>query len=240
MNGSPRPLGALLLFVGLLPAALRAQEPHWQRVGEAYPPGTVEQIRGLVDDAAARGVPPEPILDKALEGAAKGVAPALVLRTLAEYAARLERGGGLVGEGATLGELVAASDALRRGVPEGSIRQIASGPGESSVALVVLGDLVEMGVPVGRAEQVIAEALGRGADGERLLRVPGSVRRLMREGAPPAEAASRIQEAMARGGPPMVPPGRGRGPGMGAPPTTPPVPPGAGPPGRRGRGPGGA
>lgn len=224
----------------LIPLGLQAQEGRWERVEQAYSVEWTAEIRALVREAARQGVPPEPLLDKALEGAAKGVAPTLVLGALSDYSGRLERARALVGASESRAELVAAADALQRGVPEDVIRGAAAEPGDDAIALVVLGDLVEMGVPVARAEEVVADALDRGARGERLLTVPAAVRRLIREGVLPPEAVTRVQEAMSRGGPPGQIPG-GAGPGAapgGTPPVSPPVPPGAGPPEGRGRPPG--
>lgn len=223
----------------LIPLGLQAQEGRWERVEQAYSAERAAEIRALVREAARQGVPPEPLLDKALEGAAKGVAPTLVLGALSDYSGRLGRARALVVPSESRAELVAAADALQRGVPEDVIRAAAAEPGDDAIALVVLGDLVEMGVPVARAEEVVADALGRGARGERLLTVPAAVRRLIREGVLPPEAVTRVQEAMSRGGPPGRVPGAGPGatPG-GNPPVSPPVPPGAGPPEGRGRPPG--
>lgn len=224
----------------LIPLGLQAQEGRWERVEQAYSAETTGEIRELVAELARQGVPAEPLLDKALEGAAKGVAPTLVLGALSDYAGRLERARALLGTSESRAELVAAADALQRGVPEDVIRGAVAEPGDGAIALVVLGDLVEMGVPVARAEEVVADALERGARGERLLTVPAAVRRLVREGVLPPEAAARVQEAMSRGGPPGQIPGAGPGATPGAnPPVSPPVPPGAGPPEGRGRPPGG-
>lgn len=243
MKNMSWPRAALLAATLLLPLGLQAQEERrWERVQQAYTEQETARIREVVREAARHGVPAEPILDKALEGAAKGVPPAMVLSALGDYAGRLERAGALVGPDGSRAELVAAADALRRGVPEGAIRDVSAGPGDGAIALVVLGDLMEMEVPVERAREVVADALERGARGEDLLTVPAAVRRLIREGVLPPEAATRVQEAMGRGGPPGQIPGAGAGAGPGAtPPVSPPVPPGAGPPEGRGRpgGPGG-
>lgn len=235
------PRTVLLAATLLLPPGLQAQEGRrWERVQQAYTEQETARIREVVREAARHGVPAEPILDKALEGSAKGVPPAMVLSALGDYAGRLERAGALVGAAGSRTELVAAADALRRGVPEGAIRDVSAGPGDGSIALVVLGDLVEMEVPVARARDVVADALRRGAQGEQLLTVPARVRRLIREGVLPPEAAARVQEAMAQGRIPggSPTPGQGAGP-RATPPGNPPVPPGAGPPEGRGRPPGG-
>lgn len=230
---------ALLMGALLTAPGLAAQEALWERVQEAYSAQGVEQIREVVERAAAQGVPAEPILDKALEGAVKGYPPGLVLQVLPDYATRLGEAGALLGRPATPAELVATADALRRGVPEESVRQLAAGPGDAAAALVALGDLVEMGVPVGTAHEVVTEALARGTRGDDLLSVPTAVRRLIREGVIPAEAAARVQQGLARGGSPGQIPSGGLPFGLGAaPPVSPPIPPGAGPPDIPGRPPG--
>ena len=232
-------IGPALVVTVLLAPGLQAQQERWQRVEAAYAPQAVEQIRRVVERAAELGLPPEPILDKALEGAAKGIAPGRVLQALEGQAGRLEQAGALLGPGAGRAELVAAADALRRGVPEESVRRIGAGPGDPANALVALGDLMDLGVPVGRAHDVVEAALARGARGQDLLTLRPAVHHLILQGVIPAEAAARVQQGLARGGPPGQMPAGAQGAGPGAmSPMGPPIPPGAGPPGRR-RGPGG-
>ncbi len=219
----------ILSLLLTLPGALAAQEAQLQRLHESYPDHAVERIQTILAEAAASGVPSDPLLAKALEGAAKGVAADRVVAALSAYRERLEQGAGLVGPAAAPGAVVMAADALRRGVPSETIRSLATGwPDQFTVPLLVVGDLIEAGVPVGRAREIVEDALARGEDPEALLAIPAAVRRLMREGTLPEDVAALIGQAIRQGQLPSL-----MGPGgvlTGRPPTAVPVPPGAGPP----------
>ncbi len=67
------------------------------------------------------------------------------------------------------------------------------------MALVVMGDLVEAGVPAGRAIEVMQEALVRTNGEEGLLEVPTALHRLVREGALAPDAAGQMLRAMRDG-----------------------------------------
>ncbi len=225
-NDSP----ASLLAV---PAVLLAQDGKLDRVRAVYPTDAAERIAELVEAARGEGVPADPILDKALEGAAKRVPPDRVLAALSALHDRLRTASELIGPARPdASAVVATSDALRRGVPPETIRRLATDrPDDLTVPMVVLGDLVDAGVPVDQAYVVLQDVLARGAAGDQLLAVPAAVRRLIREGRLPDQAVDAVRSALQKGGLPAlgIPVG-----GVG-PPNGPPVPPGAGPP--EGKGP---
>ena len=217
-----------------------AQETLWERVREVYDPASVERIQAVVQEAEPRQVPPEPILEKALEGAAKGVPFHRVLPALHEYAARLGHAARLLPPAHSRAGLVAGADALRRGVPHEAVGEIARAKPEAApTSLVVLGDLVEAGVPVPQARETVREMMRRGASMPELLDLPAMIRRRIREGMPPGEAARGVGAGLGLGGPPA----RAGGPpaaGGGGNPGKPPVPPGSkGKKGKSGKGGGG-
>ena len=229
---------ALTAAMAALPAG--AQEALWQRVRGAYEPGAVDRIQAVVQEARSQQIPAEPLLEKALEGAAKSVPPDRVIPVLQEYAGRLGRTAGLLPPSPTKSGLVAGADALRRGVPPEAIREIAGeNPQASPMSLVVLGDLVEADVPVEEAKSAIRQVMAREGGVMALLDLPAVVRSRIRAGEPPGQAA-RGAAAAGGGGPP---PWAGGPPGLtpGAAPGKPPVPPGArgkgkGPPDNPGKG----
>jgi hypothetical protein len=214
------------------PVTLAAQDQDGRlaRIRQAFPAEAVERIEMIVADARAADVPVAALLDKALEGAAKRVPADRVVAALSTYSARLAEARELIGQGRAPGDVVAAADALGRGIPASTIRDLAGvREGDMAIPTVVLGDLVAAGVPVEFAYGVVEAALAEGSVDEQLLAVPSAVRRLIREGRLPAEAASAVTSAFSQGrlpvGVPAVPGGAGMGP-----PGGPPVPPGAGPP----------
>lgn len=222
-----RTTALFLLFA--LPNVAAAQDARLERIRQAFSPEAVAQIESIVIDAQAAGVPVEPLLDKALEGAAKGVPAERVVAAVGSYSQRLAESRSLVGPGYDAAAVVAGADALRRGATPETVRSLAgSGPEELAVPLVVLGDLIETGVPVEQAYAVVQEALTKQHGPEEILAIPGTVRRLMRQGQSASDAAGSVGNAIGRGrfGDMLGPPGQ-----TGAsPPKGPPVPPGSGPP----------
>ena len=166
------------------------------RLRQAYSPEAAAQIEAVVEEAGRNGVPVGPLYDKALEGAAKRVPPARVMPALR----RLQRAQGLLGGRPDAAWVVAGADALRRGVAADALTSIGREAGtRTPMALVVMGDLLDAGVPAGRAMEVMREALVRTAGEEGLLDVPTTLRRLVREGALAPDAAQQVLRAMRDG-----------------------------------------
>ena len=95
---------------------------------------------------------------------------------------------------------MAGADALRRGVTDDALTSIGREAGtRTPLALMVMGDLMEAGVPTGRAMEVMREALVRTTSEEGLLDVPTALRRLVREGDLAPDAAGRMLRAMRDG-----------------------------------------
>ncbi len=219
---------AALILLAALPTLAIAQDGRLDRVRQAFPDRAAE-IESLLATAEAAGVPTDPLIAKALEGAAKGVPGDRVVAALSNYAERLGTARRLMGGDREVTTVVAGADALRRGVPAETVGSLAAQhQGELAVPLLVLGDLMAEGVPVDHAFEVVQNALGRGQGPDDMLAIPGAVRRMMREGQSPAEAAGAVGRAIGHGkfGEVMGPPGQLKTrPGKG-----PPVPPGSGPP----------
>ena len=172
------------------------------RLRDAYTPEAAAEIEAVVAAARRGGVPAAPLYDKALEGAAKGVPAARVMPALREYSGRIQRAQGLLGGTREVAWLVAGADALLRGVEGDALTSIGQDAGaRTPMALVVMGDLVEDGVPAGRALEVMREALVRTTGDEGLLDVHMALRRLVRDGALAPDAAGEMLRAMRDGVP---------------------------------------
>ena len=230
---------ALLILMATEPVPVGAQETARERARASLPPELFQGIETLASEAEREGIPHEPLFNKALEGMAKRVPTHRLLPAVTAYAGRLRTSRAAFGADATGSLVVAGADALQRGVESQTLRRLGEGEGgmqgqgqvshPSAVAVLVLADLVEAGVPADRALSVLREALRTRARDHQMLGIPGRVRQLMRQGRSPQDAADQIRQGMQRGW--------GSG-GIG-----PPVPPGSEPstPGRRmgGGGPGG-
>lgn len=223
------PLSALILILAL-PSALLAQDERLERLRQVYPAEAVGRIEEVIAAAEAANVPSDPLVTKALEGAAKGVPADRVIAALSGYADRLGEATRLIGSPENAMDVVATADALRRGVPAPTVqRLVGDHRGSLSVPLVVLGDLIDAGVSAEGAFEVVHSALAAEQGPEELLAIPGAVRRLVKEGRSPADAANAVGKAIGRGrnvGGAVGP----QGSPQKGPPGGPPVPPGAGPP----------
>lgn len=206
----------LLALWVLGPGSMAAQESVRERARATLPAQLFEEILDLATRAERDGVPSDPLFNKALEGMAKHVPPDRILPGVNGYSERLRQAHGAFEPGASGPLIVAGADALQRGVDSRSLRQLGrreeGGPHPSPVAVLVLADLVEAGVPADRALGVLQEAMRMRTREQQMLGISGRVRQLMRQGQSPQEAADQVRRSMQRGrggggvGPP-VPPG---------------------------------
>ena len=210
-------IAPLTLFLSLAAGTfLSAQETARERARETLPAGLFGEVDALATEAGREGIPSDPIFNKALEGAAKRVPPDQLLPAVNRYVFRLREARGAFGAEAPPPLLIAGADALQRGVEADALRRLGRGeggrPGPSPMAVLVLAELVEEGVPTDRALRVLGEALRLRARDQEMLGITGQVRQLMRQGQSPREAADQIRRALRQGrggggvGPP-VPPG---------------------------------
>lgn len=229
-----RPLTAacptLLVLVLVAPqaAAQQPDRPALERLEQAYSAEVVDRAADLLERADAEGLPAQALADDALEGAAKHVPGDRLLEALDRRRAGLARADELLGEGADPVSVKAAAGALDVGVAPDAIGRIGHVAAEAHrpTALVVLGELHRLSVPVERAAEAVATALKQEAGAAGLRALDARVRTTVRQGLSPegALAAAVRGPSLPRGGPPGLLPGAPSGV------TAPPVPPGTGPP----------
>lgn len=120
-------------------------------------PDAYTAVHTIVDSARARGLPVEPLVQMALEGASHGADASRIARAVSSLAERMEAARNALGRESTETELVSAAGALRLGIPNATLRNLRqSQPGRSvALPLVVLADIVQRGVPVDTAASVI-------------------------------------------------------------------------------------
>jgi hypothetical protein len=234
---SPGPAAAQVEDMTMAPVQERAQvqETSRARAQEALPETVFQSLDALANELGEEGIPADPVFNKALEGLAKRVPADRILPAVNRYAGQLRTAKNAFGTLGTGPLLVAGADALQRGVEADLLRRLGrpeeDTPGPSPMAVLVLADLVEAGVPADRALNVLRQAMRLRAGEQQMLGISGRVRQLMRQGQSPQDAAEQVRRSLQRG--------RGGG-GVG-----PPVPPGSEPvtqgrrrnqPGRGGRG----
>lgn len=192
-------LTAALLAV--LPAGgviAQEQEAARARARVALPESAFESLDALARRLGREGVPAEPIYTKALEGVAKGVPPERLLPALEAYGGRLRQAHAAFGPRAEPPLTIAGADALQRGVDAGSLRALGQSEGRSPMAVLVLADLVETGVPADHALELVREALQQRTREQEMLGMPAQVRRLMREGRTARDAVEQVRRTIQR------------------------------------------
>ncbi|MEO8296121.1 MAG: hypothetical protein ABI613_11450 [Gemmatimonadota bacterium] len=155
--------GFALLLLLACPALLRAQDP---RLASRLDPATRRMVTALIDSAATAGLPTEPLIQKALEGASKGASGGRIVAALRTLAGNMETARAALGKGSREQEIVAGVAALRAGATTGAIRglRLARADRDVAVPLAVLADLVGLGVNVEAAYESVLDLARTEAD----------------------------------------------------------------------------
>jgi hypothetical protein len=184
----------------LLHRSARAQDPRLERRLDST---ALQSVTGVIDSARRHGLPTEPLVQRALEGAAKHAPPALIVAAVRRLALDLGTAREALGQASTPAELAAAASALRAGVNPADLTRLRARRAQSlTVALAALADLVTSGVPADSAAAAVIALAGSVSD-DQIAEYRRAVERDIALGAPPAGAASvRVDAALrARGGP---------------------------------------
>ncbi|MBL0939194.1 MAG: hypothetical protein IBJ03_09880 [Gemmatimonadaceae bacterium] len=118
---------------------------------------TANTLRGLFEDAQSMGLPTRPLINRALEGAARRISSERIVRTVRELAAALNSAKEALGPGSTVDELVAGAEAIRVGFDEATLQSVRRNrpAGSAATALVVLTDIAGRGVPRPNARDAV-------------------------------------------------------------------------------------
>lgn len=186
----------LLALLAALTLATRAvaQDPRLARLD----PATRAAVATLVDSSRAAGLPTEPLVQRALEGAAKGAPTDRIVAAVRRLAGDLGSARSALGPKAAPAELEAGAAALRAGAsPDVLAKLRRTRPAPLTVPLAVLADLVASGVPVDSAVMAVLALAPTAGDGE-LVEFRRAVERDIALGVPPAAAAGVLLNADAR------------------------------------------
>ncbi len=189
-----------LAFV-LAASPLAAQSAHGRLEGRV-PAAALPRIDSLVAEAVAESLPTEPLVQKALEGAAKGIPVNRLVNGVRHGLVQLRDARAIVTRATptrtTLdGNVAAVAAALARGLDPGLVeRLVAATPAEPpGPVLHAAADLVAHGFPADSAADLLQTAQRQGLRGSRLLDVAvAAAHELQREGGrTPAEALARVR-----------------------------------------------
>ncbi len=222
-------LAALQLALGAGAAAAQTRDIRAELAARGAPADFIARVGATVDAARAQGLPPEPLIDKALEGWAKRdrVPPERVLGVLEQVRARLAEGRAATvraGMADPPGAVVAASaEALGRGMTADDVRDLvatASDADQAAAGLTVAASLCAQGLDRGAAVRAVQDGYRGHSGTEGLFELPSAVADLTGHGTPMADVARRIMQGgglpapaagqgTSQGRPGTVPPGRG-------------------------------
>ncbi len=147
------------------PLVATAQEPRLVgRLSDAVRP----QVDGVLDSARTAGLPTEPIVDRALEGAAKGAPDNLIVVAVRRLWGELLTAREAFGDEASASEITAGASALRAGAAEADLTELRTlRPGQPlTIAAATLADLVAAGVPADTAIGAVLALAGTTDDAE--------------------------------------------------------------------------
>jgi len=201
---------AVTLVLGTtLSGGLRAQDVQ-ARLDQRVAPEVQRAVRSIAADAAAHGLPVDPLVQKAIEGAAKRVPGDRVIAAVRALAARLAEAMAAVreaGVAAPSGDVVeGGADALNAGLSTRQVSdlvRVSRPPYDPALTLRVAATLAALGVPAKQTLQLVQGVISAGRSPGDLLGLPGQVQAGVAHGATPAQAAAGL--ARAAGG---TPPGR--------------------------------
>lgn len=196
---------ALLLAIAAEPVSepLSAQQGWVARVR----PEIATLVQQLATSAASRGLPVDPLIQKAVEGSAKGVPAdriaAAVRALVAELdvaAAALRREGGPARPDTAA--IAAGAFALNAGLSDANVTDLAkvSRPGHAeATTLRVAGTLAAMGVPAAQVVELVTQVVEGGGESADVLALPAQVSAGVSHGrgVTPAQAAAGLARAAA-------------------------------------------
>lgn len=145
------------------------------------------RLAAIIDSARASGLPTDPLVDKAQEGAAKHADNDRIVAAVRTLSAQLRLARTVLGPQATTDELSAGASALRAGVrPEaiGRLRAERPGDGSLTIPLAVMAELVARGASPDSAAARVLALTRRGVADAQLASVP---REATNPTAPPAQ-----------------------------------------------------
>ncbi len=202
-----------LTLTALVALRLAAQAPDVAaRLTGRVSPEVARAVAGIAASAADRGLPVEPLVQKAIEGGAKGKPADRVIAAVRALADQLAAAADALrsGAGRTDADVVeGGAYALGAGLGVKQVRQLARAshpPYDAALTLRVAATLAALGVPPTSTVDLLQGVISAGRPPSEVLDLPGEVQAGVAQGATPAQAAQGLGRAAANA-PPGRPPG---------------------------------
>ena len=187
------PRGCVVRYAGICIVLLigsRSVSAQEDRLATKLDGQTHTAVMRAIGTARERGLPLDPLVNKALEGATKRAPGPRIEAAVDTLLRRLEVSREALAPSPSERDIAAGADALGYGVTRDALASMRSirPRGSIAVPLAVLTQLVASGVPVARATGVVAELIRRGARDEQLIALSDDVRWYIASGASPEAA----------------------------------------------------
>ena len=195
-------------LAGLFAAATAARAQD-ARLAQRLDKPTYVAVNAIVDSARLAKLPTAPLVDKALEGAAKGSDGQKIVLAVHQLSLRMTSARRVLGTTSSADEIKAAAIALDAGVSERDLERVKAAGGKRSVTmpLEVLTDLVGRQVPIATATSLIVQLARSGVKDQDFALFQRNVRADIDRGADPTVAATtRTRGLVARNAPPSAKP----------------------------------
>ena len=191
---------ALIVVGSTLSGRLAAQDA---RLAARLDKATFSAVNAIVDSARVAKLPTAPLVDKALEGAARGSDGGKIVTAVHQLSVRMAASKRVLGATASADEIKAAAAAIDAGVSERDLARIrgASGKRPVTMPLAVLTDLIGRNVPVPTATDIVLQLSRSGVKDSDFALFQRNVRADIDRGADPSAAATtRARGLVARSG----------------------------------------
>jgi hypothetical protein len=195
----------VFLVLALVGTALRAQDVSTRLAGRVSPE-VAALVQELATSAASRGLPIDPLIQKAIEGSAKGVPADRVATALRALTAQLDAAAvALQQAGPTRPDteaIAAGAFALNAGLSGRHVTALAvasRAPYNVAASLRVASTLAAMGVPADQVVELVSQVIKAGGPASEVLGLPTQVMAGVSSGrgVTPAEAAAGLARAAA-------------------------------------------
>lgn len=178
-------------------AATQAGDP---RLAARLDAPTREAVDAILEGARRSGVPVEPLVDRALEGASKRASGAVIVSVVRGWADDLRRARVALGPASPDAEVIAGAHALRNGVKLQELERLRSAKSgvRYAMALDVMNYLVNRGVPADTIAPVFVNLVLASATDDQFAKLRQDVERDIAGGMAAATAATLRGQGLAQ------------------------------------------
>jgi hypothetical protein len=170
------------------------------RLNARLSPDVAHEVAVLVHEARQAGLPTDPLIARAFEGASRGADAAGIVNGVRRQSSAQAAARAALGLDSRADEIVAGASALLAGVPADSLSRlrVARSGGDVVIPLVVLCDLVVRGVPADVASVAVVMAERAGATDNVLLRIREHIHTGIENGGAPAGTTGEVMRQWLR------------------------------------------